>query len=84
MPPTRPFPSFVTRNTSHDTMTHSKGERVRGEVRTNTVESVWSLLKRSIIGSYHHVSMKHLPAYLDELEWRYNNRKTRSCSGIRS
>jgi transposase-like protein len=62
-------------DTSHDTVTHSKDEWVRGEVHTNTVESVWSLLKRSIIGSYHHVSMKHLPAYLDELEWRYNNRK---------
>ena len=35
---------------------------------------MWSLLKRSIIGSYHHLSVKHLPAYLDELEWRFNHR----------
>jgi transposase-like protein len=62
-------------DTRHETVTHSKDEWVRGEVHTNTVESVWSLLKRSIIGSYHHVSVNHLPAYLDELEWRYNNRK---------
>ena len=40
----------------------------------NTVENVWSLLKRSIVGSYHKVTVKHLDAYLDELEWRFNNR----------
>ncbi len=38
------------------------------------MESVWSLLKRSIIGSYHHLSARHLPAYLDEMAFRYNNR----------
>lgn len=38
-------------------------------------ESVWSLLDRSIIGAYHHLSIKHLPAYLEELEWRFNNRE---------
>ena len=36
---------------------------------------VWSLFKRSVIGSYHQVSAKHLDAYLDEFEWRFNNRK---------
>ena len=54
---------------------HSHNIYVMGNVHTNTIESVWSLLKRSIIGSYHHVSMKHLPAYIDELEWRYSNRR---------
>ena len=39
------------------------------------MENVWSLLKRSIIGSYHQVSAKHLDAYLDELEFRFNNRE---------
>ncbi|MFC1907297.1 transposase, partial [Chloroflexota bacterium] len=34
----------------------------------------WSLFKRSVIGSYHKLSEKHLDAYLDELEWRFNNR----------
>src|SRR6267143_1594901 len=48
---------------------------VVGDVHTNGIESVWSLLKRSIIGSYHKVSIKHLDAYLDELEHRFNNRK---------
>jgi len=48
---------------------------VNGDIHTNTIENVWSLLKRSIIGSYHKVSEKHLNAYLDELEFRFNNRK---------
>jgi transposase-like protein len=61
-------------NTVHDTVQHSRDEYVRGNVHTNTVESVWSLLKRSLIGSYHHLSVKHLPAYVDEIEWRFNNR----------
>ena len=61
-------------DTAHKTVNHAKKEWVRGKVHTNTIESVWSLLKRSIIGSFHQVSKKHLDAYLDELEWRYNNR----------
>ena len=46
----------------------------RGDVHTNTVENIWSLLKRSILCAYHKVSVKHLHAYLDELEWRHNDR----------
>jgi len=61
-------------DTRHETVNHRLDEYVRGDVHTNSVENVWSLLKRSIIGSYHKVSVKHLDAYLDELEWRFNNR----------
>jgi transposase-like protein len=61
-------------DTEHRAVNHAHKEWVRGAVHTNTVENVWSLFKRSVIGSYHQVSVKHLPAYLDELEWRYNNR----------
>jgi transposase-like protein len=62
-------------NTKHLRVNHSKKEWVRGKnIHTNTIENVWSLLKRSVVGSYHKVSTKHLDAYLDELEWRYNNR----------
>ncbi|HVR77654.1 MAG TPA: IS1595 family transposase [Acidimicrobiia bacterium] len=68
-------PELRDEDTTHHTVNHSADEWVRGDVHTNTIEGVWSLLKRSIIGSYHHLSIKHLPAYLDELEWRYNNRK---------
>lgn len=61
-------------DTRHESVNHSEDEWVRGDVHTNGIESVWSLLKRSIIGAYHQVSMKHLDAYLDELEHRFNNR----------
>jgi transposase-like protein len=53
---------------------HSAKEWVVGDVHTNGIEGVWSLFKRSIIGSFHKVSVKHLDRYLDELEWRFNNR----------
>jgi len=62
-------------DTKHRWVNHSADEWVVGDVHTNSVESVWSLLKRSIIGSRHRVSLKHLDAYLDELEHRFNNRK---------
>ncbi len=59
----------------HQTVEHKSEEWVRGNVHTNTVESAWSLLKRSVVGTYHHMSVKHLPAYLDEMEWRFNGRE---------
>ena len=62
------------RGLATETVNHSIEEWVRGQVHTNTAESVWSLLKRSIIGAFHHVSEKHLDRYLDELEWRFSNR----------
>ena len=61
-------------NTKHETVNHRLKEWVDGEVHTNSIENVWSLLKRSIVGSYHKVSAKHLDRYLDELEFRFNNR----------
>jgi transposase-like protein len=61
-------------NTAHATVDHFKHEYVRGVVHTNTMEGVWSLFKRSVIGSYHQISVKHLDRYLDELEFRFNNR----------
>ena len=58
----------------HDTIKHSAKEYVRGDVHTNTVEGVFSLLKRGIVGSFHHVSKGHLHRYCDEFEFRYNTR----------
>jgi transposase-like protein len=65
----------VRPGTIHQSVNHSREEWVRGDVYTNGVENAWSLFKRSVIGSYHNVSKKHLDAYLDEFEWRFNNRK---------
>jgi transposase-like protein len=59
----------------HKTIRHDSGVYVQGDIHTNTVESAFSLLKRGIIGSWHRVSAKHLPAYLREMEFRFNNRK---------
>src|SRR5215203_6044549 len=70
---------FIRENTAgdteHEAVKHREKEWARGDVHTNSLENVWSLLKRSIIGSYHQVSAKHLDAYLDELEFRFNNRE---------
>jgi len=71
-----PYKGIEDKNTRHETVNHSAEEWVKGgNVHTNTVEGVWSLLKRSITGSYHKLSTKHLHSYLDELEWRFNNRE---------
>jgi transposase-like protein len=61
-------------NTRHETVNHSADEWVRADVHTQSIEGVWSLFKRSIVGSYHQLSTKHLPAYLDEMSFRFNNR----------
>ncbi len=60
---------------SHQTVTHSKYEYVRGDVTTNAVEGYFGLLKRGINGVYHHVSKEHLHRYLSEFDFRYNHRK---------
>ena len=59
----------------HHVVNHTAGQYVDGDFHTNSVESAFSLLKRGIIGTWHKVSAKHLPAYLDEMTWRFNNRK---------
>jgi transposase-like protein len=61
-------------DTLHATVDHAQKEWVRGIVHTNTLENVWSLFKRSILGSYHQVSVKHLDRYVSEFEFRFNNR----------
>jgi transposase-like protein len=59
---------------SHDVVNHGIGEYVRGDAHTNTVEGYFSILKRGIIGTYHHVSAEHLKRYLAEFDFRYNER----------
>jgi transposase-like protein len=66
--------------TAHFTVDHSR-EFVRGTIHTNFAESYHSLLKRGIVGAFHHVSRKHLPKYLAEFDRRWNTRKQRD--GVR-
>lgn len=67
--------SYDNLDARHQSVNHYASEWVRGDVHTNTVESVWSLFDRAVIGSYHKLSVKHLPAYLSEFEFRFNNRE---------
>lgn len=60
---------------SHQTVQHGCGQYVNGNCYTNTLEGWFSLLKRGVNGTFHHVSGKHLDRYVDEFVFRYNNRK---------
>lgn len=59
----------------HQSVNHSIGEYVRGDAHTNTIEGYFSIMKRGIIGTYHHVSQQHLKRYLAEFDYRYNERE---------
>jgi transposase-like protein len=58
----------------HESVVHSRGEYVRGNVHTAHLDQFWSLLKRGIMGSFHKVSKTHLPLYLNEFSFRHNHR----------
>jgi transposase-like protein len=66
----------------HEIVIHSVGEYVRGRAHTNTVENFWSLFKRGVIGSFHFVSVRHLQRYLNEFQFRFNNRQTEDLFGL--
>jgi len=57
----------------HETINHSAGEYARGGVSTNSIESVWAVMKRGLHGTYHHASPKHLGRYVDEFTFRLND-----------
>jgi transposase-like protein len=59
----------------HGIINHGRKEYVRGDIHTNTIEGYFSLLKRGIVGVYHHVGEQHLHRYLSEFNFRYNARK---------
>lgn len=59
----------------HEWVNHGIGEYVRGDAHTNTIESYFAILKRGIMGTYHHVSQQHLKRYLAEFDFRYNERQ---------
>jgi len=57
---------------THDAVKHVAGEYVRGDAHTNSIESVWAVMKRGEHGVYHHMSKKHLGRYVDEFTFRLN------------
>lgn len=59
---------------AHQAVNHQETYVRDGYVHTNGVENVWSLLKRAIMGTYHKVSAKYLPLYLDEVSFKFNHR----------
>jgi transposase-like protein len=73
------YPSAIKRAgmslKKHRTINHSKGIYVMGDTYTNTVENAFSLFKRGVRGTWHHISAKHLASYLEEMSFRFNNRK---------
>jgi hypothetical protein len=65
---------FAVKGFTTDVVNHNLGEYVKGDAHTNTIEGFFSIMKRGIIGTYHHVSQQHLKRYLAEFDFRHNNR----------
>lgn len=61
----------------HKVVKHHLGEYVRRgtDIHSNTIEGVFSLIRRGVMGTFHSVSRKHLPNYLNEFQFRWNTRK---------
>lgn len=70
------YRGFAKEFGGHGTVNHRKGEYARGIVHINFAESYFSLLKRGVFGTFHHISKEHLPLYLNEFDFRWSNRKT--------
>jgi hypothetical protein len=69
------YPAVTKDFAGHGTVNHSAEEYVRAQFwHTNTVENYFSILKRGITGTFHHVSEAHLHRYLAEFDFRYNQR----------
>lgn len=74
----RAYQGLQKKGYEHQSVKHSKGEYVVGRAHTNSIESVWALLKRGIYGTYHNVSPKHLSRYVNEFCYRLNQKDTLS------
>ena len=70
------FKGYVSlnKNFEHDFVCHSAKQYVSGDVHTNSMENFWSHFSRTIFGTYHHISPKHIDRYVNEQTFRYNNR----------
>lgn len=68
---------------THISVCHSLGEFSAGKgLHTNGIESFWAILKRAIIGDYHHVSTKYLQNYVNECCFRQNNRNADAFNNL--
>jgi transposase-like protein len=59
---------------TNERVNHSAYEWARGDMHTNSMEGFWSQVKRSLHGTHHAVSKKHLQSYLDEFTWKWSHR----------
>ena len=69
----------IYRYFKHETVNHRRGEYSRNGVTTNGVESYFAILKRGLVGTFHHVGEQHLFRYMKEFDFRYN---TRTALGV--
>lgn len=70
----RPYRILRRRGYEHETVNHSRWQWKNGRASTNTLESHWGLMKRSIRGTYSAISAQHAQMYVSEFEWRRNHR----------
>jgi transposase-like protein len=73
---------FMPTPQQHESVDHSKGEYVRGDLYTNTLEGFFSILKRGLVGTYQLVSEEHLHRYLAEFDFRMNTREKLGINDI--
>ena len=72
---------FLDKTIPHGMVHHGRGEYVCGSIHANTIEGFWSIVKRGIVGTFHKVSKKYLHLYVNEFEFRYNNRMNADIFG---
>lgn len=63
---------------NHKNVNHSAHFYASGDLHTNSIEGFWSIAKRSVNGTYHYISKKHMQGYFDEFSFRYNTRNISS------
>jgi len=70
----RMYPKIGEHFAAHSMVNHTIDEYVRGDATTNSVESYFAILKRGVMGTFHHISAQHLKRYVGEFDFRYNTR----------